>query len=240
MTERGDGAVGQPGPGGWSGWGGPSGPNPPGAPARGGAVAPPWAVQPPRRGRRAPLLIGGAVLVVLLLVAGGLFLALRGDEISYAGRPVAEPQQVVDDAAAAFGAYAASRGGATGDDSGCWFRHLDAATSDVQDDVVCGPVLFVDGDPAATYLLFALTPSAGDGDVTFGSRPSPATPSRSRSPTASCWSAPTGRPRPTAPAASRCPSPHRPRPATPPTVRSTASTSPHPRGRAPCPGPRPG
>ena len=137
---------------------------------------PPWAVQPSRRSRRKPLLIGGAVLVVLLLVAGGLFFLLRGDDFSYAGRTVAEPQQVIDDAEATFGSYVEGRGGTTSDDSGCWFRHLDADTSDVQDDLVCGPVLFVDGDPAATYLLFPLTPSAGDGDVTFEVAAEPADP----------------------------------------------------------------
>ena len=139
---------------------------PPGAwnPAGG---PPPWAVQPSKRSRKKPLLIGGAVLVVLLLVAGGLFFFLRGDDFSYAGRTVVEPQQVIDDAEAKLDSYAEGRGGVTSDDSGCWFRYLDADTSDVQDDLVCGPVLFVDGDPTATYLLFALTPSSGDGDVTF-------------------------------------------------------------------------
>ncbi|MFC7575491.1 hypothetical protein ACFQX8_25925 [Klenkia terrae] len=124
-------------------------------------------MQPSKRSRKKPLLIGGAVLVVLLLVAGGLFFFLRGDDFSYAGRTVVEPQQVIDDAEAKLDSYAEGRGGVTSDDSGCWFRYLDADTSDVQDDLVCGPVLFVDGDPTATYLLFALTPSAGDGDVTF-------------------------------------------------------------------------
>ncbi|MCO7221229.1 hypothetical protein [Klenkia sp. PcliD-1-E] len=142
-------------------------------PAQGPA---PWAPQPARRNRRTPLLVGGAALLVLLLVGGGLWFLLRGDDLSYAGRTVAEPQRTVDDGEAALDAYVADRGGATGDGTGCWFRFLSADTSDVQDDLVCGPVLFVDGDPSAAYLEFPLTPSQGGGDVTFEVAAQPADP----------------------------------------------------------------
>lgn len=139
---------------------------PPGAwnPAQGPA---PWAPQPTKGRRRTPLLVGGAALLVLLLVGGGLWFSLRGDDLSYAGRAVADPQQAIDDGESALDAYVSDRGGARGDDTGCWYRFLSADTSDVQDDLVCGPVLFVDGDPSATYLEFPLTPSSGSGDVTF-------------------------------------------------------------------------
>ncbi|SDP52187.1 hypothetical protein SAMN05660199_04116 [Klenkia soli] len=132
----------------------------------------PWAVQPSRRSRRTPLLVGAAVLV-LLLVAGGLFFLLRGDDLTYAGRTVADPQGVLDDAGSKLAAYADGRGGATSDDTGCWFEYRSKDTSDVEDAVVCGPVLFVDGDPSAAYVDLPLTPSTGSGDVTFevGSEP---------------------------------------------------------------------
>ncbi|GHE11304.1 hypothetical protein [Klenkia taihuensis] len=201
MTERGDGGWqtwGNQGgtPGGWQqgpppqrpGWDGREptqqfgavpGP-PPQAPPQGAwnpAQGPaPWAPQPPRRSRRTPLLVGGAALLVLLLVGGGLFFLLRGDDLSYAGRAVAEPQQVVDDGEAALDAYVSERGGASSDDTGCWFRFLSPDTSDVQDDLVCGPVLFVDGDPSATYLEFPLTPSGGRGDVVFEVAAEPTSP----------------------------------------------------------------
>jgi len=154
---------------------GPPQPLPHGAwnPAQGPA---PWAPQPARRSRRTPLLVGGAALLVLLLVGGGLYLFLRGDDLSYAGRAVAEPQQAIDDGESALEAYVSDRGGSRSDDTGCWYRFLSADTSDVQDDLVCGPVLFVDGDPSATYLEFPLTPSGGRGDVSFEVAAEPADP----------------------------------------------------------------
>ena len=127
----------------------------------------PWAVQPSRRSRRKPVLIGAAAVLVLLLVGGGLFLLLRGADITYDGRTVAEPQQVLDDAEGKFASYAQSRNGATSDQSSCWFERTTADGSDVRDAVLCGPVLFVDGDPSAAYLPFPITPSTGSGDVTF-------------------------------------------------------------------------
>ncbi|MEI4270295.1 hypothetical protein TEK04_01045 [Klenkia sp. LSe6-5] len=154
---------------------------PPGRPGPAGAWDPasgpaPWAVQPTRRRSRKPLLIGVAALVVLALVGTGLWFLLRGADITYAGRTVAEPQRVLDEAGSTLDSYAEGRGGAVSDDSACWFQTLSADTTDVRDAVVCGPVLFVDGNPSAAWLDFPVTPSTGSGDVTFEVSAEPADP----------------------------------------------------------------
>ncbi|QNG36318.1 hypothetical protein F1C76_06710 [Geodermatophilaceae bacterium NBWT11] len=133
---------------------------------QGGQPAP-WTAQPATRSSRKPLVIGGAVLLVALLVAGGLFFFLRGGDFTYAGRTVTEPEKVLTDGESAIDAYVSSRNGASSDDTACFYRYLDADTTDVQDDLVCGPVLFVDGDTEAQYLQLPVTPSAGSGDVTL-------------------------------------------------------------------------
>ncbi|KQS73712.1 hypothetical protein [Modestobacter sp. Leaf380] len=190
------GPLGQPGqpsqPGQPGQWGGPSSPPPAGAWSPSSGQPAPWAAQPAKRSRKKPLLIGGAALLVLLLVAGGAFFFLRGGDFTYAGRDVVEPETVLTDAESAVDAYVDSRGGASSDDTSCWFRHRNADTTDIEDDLVCGPVLFVDGDPAEAYLLLPVTPSGGDGDVTLTVATEPTDPAPQALPDADLLSRPDG------------------------------------------------
>jgi hypothetical protein len=101
------------------------------------------------------------VLLVVLVLAGGV-LGLRAlthrqppVRITAYGQPVADPQGVLAEAQRHFVSYATGRHGTLGSDARCWFQRP-ADSSDVAGTLLCGPVLFYDGDPQAPYLQFAL------------------------------------------------------------------------------------
>jgi len=108
-----------------------------------------------------------AAIVVVLLIGGGLFFFLSGDDISYEGREIVEPEKVLSDAEPRVDAIVDERNGATNDETACYFVAKNAETTDVEDGLVCGPVLFVDGDESQPYLTFPLQVSTGDGDATL-------------------------------------------------------------------------
>ncbi|MPQ98677.1 hypothetical protein GB931_12260 [Modestobacter sp. I12A-02628] len=145
----------------------------------------------PRRSKR-PLLIGLAAVVVLALVAGGLFLLLRPDSPTWDGRTIAQPESVLSDAEQALTAYAEERNGVTNDSSACWFEETGDG-SDVRDSAVCGPVLFVDGDPEQAYLRFGLTADDGSGDARLTVSDEPESPDPSALPNSELLTRPDGR-----------------------------------------------
>jgi len=131
-----------------------------------------------RRRPRGPWLVGGA-LVVVLLVGAGLFL-FRGDPITLGGRYVTEPEAVLADADEVLARYVADRHGAIADDGRCWFELAAADGHEVRDALACGPVLFVDGDAARSWLHFPLTAEADGGDVRLTVAALPADPDPDR------------------------------------------------------------
>ena len=138
-----------------------------------GGSGTPWAGQvgshsqggpPPKRSNKKLFAIIAAVLAVLL-VGGGLFFFLSGDDLTYQGRDIVEPEKVLSDAESRLAGIVEERNGATNDDTSCYFVLKNAETTDIEDGLVCGPVLFVDGDPSKPYLTFPLEGSAGDDDA---------------------------------------------------------------------------
>jgi len=119
---------------------------------------------PARKSKKMLYAILGAI-VALALVGGGLFFFLSGDDITYQGRDIVEPEKVLTDAESALGGLVEERNGATNDATSCYFVVRNAETTDIEDGLVCGPVLFVDGDEGQPYLTFPLEGSAGDGDA---------------------------------------------------------------------------
>ncbi len=106
-----------------------------------------------------------AAVLVLVLVGGGLFFFLSGDDITYEGRDIVEPEKVVGDAESTLDGIVEARNGALNDQTSCYFVVKNADTTDIEDRLVCGPVLFVDGDQGQPYLTFPLEGSAGDGEA---------------------------------------------------------------------------
>ena len=119
---------------------------------------------PRKRRPRGPLLTAAA-LVVVLLVGAALFLFLREDAVVLDGRYVTDPEAVLADADQALAGYVEERQGVAADDSRCWFQRTDGDGDDVEDWLMCGPVLFVDGDTERSWLRFPLAASLDGGDV---------------------------------------------------------------------------
>ena len=138
-----------------------------------------------------PLLIVGAALLAALLVVGGLFL-FRDDPLTLDDRTVSDPDGVLAEADDALAAYTESRHGATSEDSRCWFELTDAGGDAVRDALVCGPVLFVDGDAARSWLSFPVTAEADGDEVRLTVAPEPADPEPGTRPDADLLHRPDG------------------------------------------------
>jgi hypothetical protein len=139
------------------------------------------AVRPSRMSRRARRVLF-AVLVLAAAVAGARALT-RSDppiRITVYGQSVADPGTVLSTAEANFESYADARRGRLGTDAECWFQRLTG--SDVGSSVVCGPVLFYDGNPSAPYLSFPLLAEGADSPVRLGVASRPTTPEPSALP----------------------------------------------------------
>ena len=104
-------------------------------------------------------------VVVAALVGGGLFFLLSGEDVTYAGRDIVEPEKALSAAESTLDAIVDERHGATSAESACYFVAKNAETTDIEDHLVCGPVLFVDGDESKPYLTFPLQVSTGEGDA---------------------------------------------------------------------------
>src|SRR5882757_3008615 len=132
------------------------------------------AVRSARRRRRTIV-----IAVVAAVLAGGLtggWFALHkstSTTFTFAGKTIDQPAAPLRQAEKSLDAIVASRHGVKGPDTRCYFAVPQNAPkgtkkTDVDSALRCGPVLFVDGDAARTYLSFPLTSTpASDGDVTL-------------------------------------------------------------------------
>ena len=150
----------------------------------------PWAIQPgyghggPTRGRNNKLLYGVIAVVVVAALAVGGFFFFTGDDVTYDGRDIVEPEKALTEAESTLSGIVDERHGATNDSTACYFVAKNADTTDVEDRLVCGPVLFVDGDEDQPYLTFPLQVSGGDGDarLTVANEPESSDPSELANP----------------------------------------------------------
>jgi hypothetical protein len=128
-----------------------------------GSVPPQWQPPPPappRRGRRRLLLVLAAVV---LLAAGATTWLLwpKSPSLTYEGKRIASPGSVLKNAEATMRTIVSERHGADNSTTRCYFAKptkpgANAKKTDVDTALRCGPVLFVDGDKARTYLSFEL------------------------------------------------------------------------------------
>jgi hypothetical protein len=98
---------------------------------------------------------------------------------TYRGKPVKNANATLKQAETNLNHLVADRGGVAGGSARCYFAvpthpAAGAKSSDVQSNLRCGPVLFVDGDPGREYLSFALTANAAGGSVTLTPAANPA------------------------------------------------------------------
>ena len=136
------------------------------------AWQPPPPAPAPRRNRK-PLLL--ALVAVAALAAGLItWLAWPDDapNLTFEGKEIAAPADVLTKAESGVDALVASRHGAANADTRCYYaHHKDAAAgtkkSDVDAKLRCGPVLFVDGDAAKAYLAVPLSSDSTGGKVTL-------------------------------------------------------------------------
>ncbi len=135
--------------------------------------APPRRTAPPTRRRRRALVIAACAA----LLAGGLtggWLALHHSSpaaFTFDGQKIDDATATLRSAEKSVDALVRSRHGVKSADTRCYFAvpvnpANGTKNTDIDSAVRCGPVLFVDGDAARTYLSFSLTSTpAGHGSV---------------------------------------------------------------------------
>ncbi|MGY1750260.1 hypothetical protein [Modestobacter sp. SYSU DS0511] len=147
-----------------------------GAAATSAPSADPVADPARRRRRTDPRLVVAGLLVVLLAIGAVVMLVLRGHPLTVDGRYVTDPPAVLADADRRFADYVDQRTGARGPDTRCWFQLIDPDGTEVARELLCGPALFVGGNPGRSWLRFPLTVTAAGGDVRLRTAGLPADP----------------------------------------------------------------
>lgn len=126
----------------------------------------------PRR-RRRPVVIAICAAVLAGGLTGGWFVLHRSSStpFTFDGQKIADPSATLQRAEKSVDALVASRHGVKSSATRCYFAvpaapAPGAKKTDVDSALRCGPVLFVDGDAARTYLSYPLSSAPGpDGDV---------------------------------------------------------------------------
>jgi hypothetical protein len=128
-----------------------------------------------RRRRLVTWLVAGALAIGLVagLVLAYVPLGSSGSaRLTYAGKKITNAPATLKNAEAIVARLVHDRHGVAAADSRCYFAAPDqpapgAKRSDIDRILFCGRVLFIAGDPAATYLSFNLTTVGGPGGFTL-------------------------------------------------------------------------
>jgi hypothetical protein len=145
---------------------------------------PPAPGRRPGRPRRVRPMVGA---LCAALLAGGLtgawFAVHRSssDGFTFDGEAIDDPAATLTRAEKAVDTLVAGRHGVKSPDTRCYFAVPEnpsggAEKTDVDRAVRCGPVLFVDGDSARTYLSYSLSSAPGGGGVTLAPAAQPIDP----------------------------------------------------------------
>jgi len=168
----------QPAPAAWQPTATPSWQQPPIAPGY------PPQYPPPARRRNRPLIFGLLAVVVVGLLVGAYFVFFKSPAaptITYQGVKIKDASAVLKKAEQNLEAVVAKRHGTKGGDTRCYYAVPKAEPAaakkgtDIDSNLRCGPVLFVDGDASRQYLKFALTRSGTGEPVTLTAATSPLT-----------------------------------------------------------------
>jgi hypothetical protein len=165
---------------------------PSGYPAQTGI--PGWPTGPPTaapaKKRRTPLIIGLVALLVVALLAGGYFafLAKKKPKLTFNGKPLQNADQILDTGQKQVLSQVSTRHGVKSNDTRCYFAvpntpAAGAKKTDVAAQLLCGPVLFVDGTPGQAYLIYTLNQtSSQNGKVVLAVASAPQSPNPSAPP----------------------------------------------------------
>ena len=142
---------------------------------------------PPARSHKRRNLIIAGVTVVVLAGAGVATWQLwpsSSPSLTYAGKAIKNADATLSSAEASVQKVVTARHGTSSKDTRCYFAKPDtpaqgAKKTDIEDSLICGPVLFVDGDAKQEYLSLALTNTAAKGDAVL-SAAAPTTASQPR------------------------------------------------------------
>jgi hypothetical protein len=107
-------------------------------------------------------------VLVAALVTWLVWPSSSAPQFTWKGRTIADASGVLSKAENTVGAYVSNRHGAKNDSTRCYFVQPDKAASgtkrtDVEDHLLCGPVLFVDGNKSKPYLALPLSATGTSG-----------------------------------------------------------------------------
>jgi hypothetical protein len=139
--------------------------SPPGYPAGGWQPVAP----PPAKKRRTPLIVGLVALLVVALGVGG-FVLLNGNNkptFTYNGKSISNADTVLQESEKQVNDQVSTRHGAKTGDTRCYFAvpktpASGAKKTDISPQLLCGPVLFVDGDAKQAYLAYDVNQTSSE------------------------------------------------------------------------------
>jgi hypothetical protein len=133
-----------------------------------------------RSRRRRPVVIAACAALLAGGLTAGWFAVHKSSSgrFTFDGQAIDDPSATLTQAEKSVDALVAGRHGVKSPDTRCYFAVPDtpakgAKKTDVDSALRCGPVLFVDGDPARTYLTYPLdsTPAPGGVKLTAAAQP---------------------------------------------------------------------
>jgi hypothetical protein len=134
----------------------------PGYPAGG------WQPIAPTKKRRTPLIVGLVALLVVALGVGG-FVLLNGSKpkFTFNGKSISNADAVLQEGEKQVNDQVSKRHGAKTADTRCYYAvpkepASGAKKTDIAPQLLCGPVLFVDGDAKQTYLAYSVNQTSSE------------------------------------------------------------------------------
>ncbi len=128
--------------------------------------------------RKILLIVGIVVVVVAGLIFGGIALFSGGStQFTYQGKSISGAAKTLTTAEDNLSTVVGQRHGVKSSSTRCYFavpsNPLTGKKTDIDSQLRCGPVLFVDGDAAKAYLSFGFTAAASGSSVTLTPQSAP-------------------------------------------------------------------
>jgi hypothetical protein len=119
--------------------------------------------------RRTPLIVGLVALLVVALGVGGFVLLKANDKpkFTFNGKSISNADAVLQEGEKHVNDQVSTRHGAKNEDTRCYFAvpkepASGAKKTDISPQLLCGPVLFVDGDAKQAYLAYNVNQTSSE------------------------------------------------------------------------------